>query len=230
MLPEDFTSLAELAIPPKASPSRRAFMRLGSLFMAAPVLAEAQSPTTVVVAPQVPTLEGTEFDAKVMRSLAEFTELSFKTAGPTQFGAAIVNTTTGEELMRAVNMSVIENDPSSHGEVNTIRLACKKLGSRSLKGYTLYTTVEPCGMCTICCGYAGLDRVVYGAATPDSRRAGANADATFDPRFPPMRCAEILSRNPHPYILVGHVEKDRCVEIITKLRALQAAKAAGKPS
>jgi tRNA(Arg) A34 adenosine deaminase TadA len=190
--------------------------------MAAPVLAEAQIPTTVVVAPQVPTLEGTEFDAKVMRSLAEFTELSFKTAGPTQYGAAIVNTTTGEELMRAVNMSVIENDPSSHGEVNTIRLACKKLGSRSLKGYTLYTTVEPCGMCTICCGYAGLDRVVYGAATPDARAANATP---IDPRFPPMRCAEILSRNPHPYTLVGHVEKDRCVEIITKLRALQAAKA-----
>jgi len=228
MFPADFKSLTELATSRTATPSRRTFLRSASLLMAAPVLAEAQ--TTLVAAPQVPTLEGTEFDAKVMRSLAEFTELSFKTAGPTQFGAAIVNTTTGEELMRAVNMSAIENDPSSHGEVNTIRLACKKLGSRSLKGYTLYTTVEPCAMCSMCCGYAGLDRVVYGAATPDSRRAGANADATFDPRFPPMRCAEILSRNPHPYILVGHVEKDRCVEIITKLRALQAAKAAGKPS
>jgi len=199
---------------------RRSFLRLASLFMAAP-LAEAQSPTTVVVAPQVPTLEGTEFDRKVMRSLAEFTELSFKTAGPTQFGAAIVNTTTGEELMRAVNMSVIENDPSSHGEVNTIRLACKKLGSRSLKGYTLYTTVEPCGMCTMCCSYAQLDRVVYGAATPEARQANA---APVDPRFPPMRCAEILSRNPRPYLLVGHVEKDRCLEIIARLRALQAAK------
>ena len=204
-------------------------MRLASLFMAAPAVAEAQQATTVVVAPQVPTLEGTDFDRQVMRSLAEFTELSFKTAGPTQFGAAIVNTTTGEELMRAVNMSVIENDPSSHGEVNTIRLACKKLGSRSLKGYTLYTTVEPCGMCTICCSYAQLDRVVYGAATPDARAANA---APINPLFPPMRCAEILSRNAHPYTLVGHVEKDRCVEIITKLRALQAAKAAeaGKPS
>jgi len=225
MFPADFKSLTELATSRTATPSRRTFLRSASLLMAAPVLAEAQ--TTLVAAPQVPTLEGTEFDAKVMRSLAEFTELSFKTAGPTQFGAAIVNTTTGEELMRAVNMSAIENDPSSHGEVNTIRLACKKLGSRSLKGYTLYTTVEPCAMCSMCCGYAGLDRVVYGAATPDARQASAT---TIDPRFPPMRCAEILSRNPHPYILVGHVEKDRCVEIITKLRALQAAKAAAKPA
>jgi tRNA(adenine34) deaminase len=213
-----FTKFAHLT---QNGPSRRSFLRLASPLMAAPALADAQSPTTVVVAPQVPTLEGTEFDAKVMRSLAEFTELSFKTAGPTQFGAAIVNTATGEELMRAVNMSVIENDPSSHGEVNTIRLACKKLGSRSLKGYTLYTTVEPCGMCTMCCAYAQLDRVVYGAATPDARQANA---APIDPRFPPMRCAEILSRNPNPYILVGHVEKDRCIEIIAKLRASRAGK------
>jgi len=203
------TSPTDSRGPHKLPPTRRCFLQAATLFLAAPVFAEEQ--TTLVAAPQVPTLEGTEFDAKVMRSLADFTELSFDTGGPTPYGAAIVNTTTGEELMRAVNKVQLENDPSAHGEVNTIRLACKKLGSRSLKGYTLYTTCEPCGMCTLCCLNAGLDRVVYGAATPDVRLPGSHGIQ--------FRCAEILSRSDHPYILVGHVERDRCVAIFTKLRA-----------
>ena len=128
--------------PRGVAPSRRMFLRTAPFLLAAPAFAEEQ--TTVVVAPQVPTLEGTEFDAKVMRSLADFTELSFTTGGPTPYGAAIINTATGEELMRGVNKVTLENDPSAHGEINTIRLACKKLSSHSLKGYTLYTTCEPC--------------------------------------------------------------------------------------
>jgi tRNA(Arg) A34 adenosine deaminase TadA len=197
-------------------PTRRSFLHAASLVMAAPVLAEAQ--TTIVAAAQVPTLEGTEFDAKVMRSLADFTELSFASPGPTPYGAAIVKTATGEELMRAVNMVHIENDPSAHGEVNTIRLACKKLGSPSLAGYTLYTTCEPCGMCTICCLYAGLDRVVYGVATPDVLLPGGHRVQ--------FRCAEILARAEHPFMLAGHVERDRCVSIFTRLAAKTAARPA----
>jgi tRNA(adenine34) deaminase len=207
------TSLTDPKSSYSLPPSRRTFLRAAPLVLVAPVFAEAQ--TTIVTAPQVPTLEGTEFDAKVMRSLADFTELSFDTGGPTPYGAAIVNTTTGEELMRGVNKVTLENDPSAHGEINTIRLACKKLGSRSLKGYTLYTTCEPCGMCTLCCLNAGLDRVVYGAATPDVRLP--------DSKGIQFRAAEILTRSDHPYILVGHVERDRCVAIFTKLRAITAA-------
>ncbi|MFB6246653.1 MAG: nucleoside deaminase [Candidatus Pacearchaeota archaeon] len=41
-----------------------------------------------------------------------------------------------------------DQEPSAHAEMNAIRGACKKTGSRYLEGAWLYTTQEPCPMCT----------------------------------------------------------------------------------
>lgn len=43
--------------------------------------------------------------------------------------------------------SVTEQDPLSHGAMNTIREGCKALGSLDLTGCSLYCTHEPCPMC-----------------------------------------------------------------------------------
>jgi tRNA(Arg) A34 adenosine deaminase TadA len=209
----DRSSLAAVASPLSAFTSRRGFLRTASIVLSAPALAGAQR--AFASAPDA-AAEGTAFDAKVMSSLADFTALSFDTGGPTPYGAAIVNTATGEELMRAVNKVQLENDPSAHGEVTAIRLACRKIQSHSLKGYTLYTTCEPCAMCTVCCLNAQLDRVVYGAATPDVRLPGGHGLN--------LRAAEVLTHSDHPYTLVGHVERDRCVALFTELRKRAAAK------
>jgi tRNA(Arg) A34 adenosine deaminase TadA len=105
-----------------------------------------------------------------MRELYEFTARTLKTAHPVPFGALIVNTETGERLMRATNAVMRESDPSSHAEVRTVRLACKKLKSPRLTGYTLYSTCEPCPMCMANALWACLDRVVYGATIADANR------------------------------------------------------------
>lgn len=105
-----------------------------------------------------------------MRELYEFTARTLETAHPVPFGALIVNTKTGERLMRATNAVTRESDPSSHAEVRTVRLACKKLKSPRLTGYTLYSTCEPCPMCMANALWARLDRVVYGATIADANR------------------------------------------------------------
>ena len=51
--------------------------------------------------------------------------------------ALVVNTRTGERLLRAVSNVLGENDPSSHRELRTVRLACHKLKSFNLSGYTM---------------------------------------------------------------------------------------------
>jgi tRNA(Arg) A34 adenosine deaminase TadA len=105
-----------------------------------------------------------------MMELVRFTARTLETETPVPFGASIVATRTGELLMRAVNAVRVENDPSSHAEVRTIRKATKKLKSPLLKGYTLYTTCEPCAMCMADALWAGLDRVVYGATISDASK------------------------------------------------------------
>src|SRR6202158_632877 len=86
-------------------------------------------------------------DEQRMRELFRFTARTLNTAHPAPFGALIVNTKSGERLMRATNAVMRENDPSSHAEVRTVRLASKKLKSPVLAGYTMYSTCEPCPMC-----------------------------------------------------------------------------------
>jgi len=40
-------------------------------------------------------------------------------------------------------------DPTSHGEVEAVRDACRNLRTTDLTGCELYTSCEPCSVCTI---------------------------------------------------------------------------------
>ncbi len=119
-----------------------------------------------------PTQRGSvaDVDEERMREVYAFTARTLETPVPVPFGALIVNTRTGERLMRATNAVRRENDPSSHAETRAVRLACKKLKRPHLEGYTMYSTCEPCPMCMANALWARLDRVVYGATIADANR------------------------------------------------------------
>jgi tRNA(Arg) A34 adenosine deaminase TadA len=153
------------------------------------------------------------FDGERMRDLAAWTAQSLATKDPNPFGCEIVHSATGERLMRGLNAVSAENDPSSHAEVRTMRLACAKLKSPSLKGYTLYTTCEPCPMCMSDALWAGVDRVVYGATIADANRF------TRQIRIP---ATEVAQRSDMKTVVVGPVEQAACVAIFEDAR-MQAA-------
>ena len=112
----------------------------------------------------------TAIDEERVREIFQFTARSLQTERPVPFGALIVNTRTGERLMRATNAVMRENDPSAHAETRTVRLACKKLKRPFLAGFTMYSTCEPCAMCMANALWAKLDRVVFGATIADANR------------------------------------------------------------
>ena len=60
-----------------------------------------------------------------------------------------------------------DNDPTNHAEMNAIRAAAKKLKSYKLEGCWLYTTFEPCPMCSSACVWARIEGIVYGASMND---------------------------------------------------------------
>ena len=160
----------------------------------------------------------TSLDRERMRSVAAFTAETLSTDHPMAFGADIVNTATGERLMRAVNRVGPDHDPSAHAETLTIRLACAKLGSGSLKGYTLYTTCEPCAMCMACALWSGLDRLVFGATIADAGRFVRQITI-------PAR--EVARRSDMHCEVTGLVERELCVKLFIDPR-MQAAFAAWK--
>jgi tRNA(adenine34) deaminase len=112
----------------------------------------------------------TRLDEERMLEVYRFTARTLGTDRPVPFGALIVDTRNGERLVRATNAVMRESDPSSHAELRAVRLACKKLKSPRLAGYTMYSTCEPCPMCMANALWARLDRVVFGATIADASR------------------------------------------------------------
>jgi tRNA(adenine34) deaminase len=141
-----------------------------------------------------------------MREIFEFTARSLKTTRPVPFGALIVNTRTGERLMRATNAVLRESDPSAHAETRTVRLACKKLKRPSLAGFTMYSTCEPCPMCMANALWARLDRVVFGATIEDANRYCLQIH---------ISAKEVAQRSDMPCIVDGPVLRDVCNTLFT---------------
>ena len=154
-----------------------------------------------------------DVDAARMRELADWTAKTLATANPTPFGAEVRDTKTGELLMRAENQVGPEHDPSAHAEVRTMRLACAKLKSPSLKGYTLYTTCEPCPMCMSDALWAGVDRVVYGASIEDANKYCNQIR---------ISAREVVERGDMKCVVDGPLEEAKCVALFTDPRMIKA--------
>lgn len=96
------------------------------------------------------------------------------------FGTCIVK--NGEVVAVGHNHVLAENDPSAHGEIWTIRQACKKLGTFDLSGCELYTTAEPCTMCMAACMWANIKKIYYGCTLKDNEMIGFR-DMKLDEAF-----------------------------------------------
>ena len=147
-----------------------------------------------------------KLDSERMRRIIALTMRSMETATPVPFGALIVETTSGAVLVEGLNAVRMENDPSSHAELRMVRMGSQKLGRPSLKGYTLYTTCEPCPMCMANALWAGLDRVVYGATIGDANKHCKQI------RIP---CREVMERSDLRCVIEGPLLREECYALFT---------------
>lgn len=95
-------------------------------------------------------------------------------AGEVPVGAVIVK---DERIAaRAHNLCEALRDPTAHAELLAMRKAYETLGS--LKGCTLYVTLEPCAMCAGAMIHMQLPRLVYGAFDAENGCCGSKIDLT----------------------------------------------------
>jgi len=88
-------------------------------------------------------------------------ELSIKAAkkGADPFGAVLVF--NNQIVAESSDTSVSQSDPTQHAELSLISKYCKKNKFFSLEGYTLYSSTEPCVMCSGAIHWAKISRVVF---------------------------------------------------------------------
>ena len=93
------------------------------------------------------------------------------------FGSIVVDA-QGQVLVEAKNSHSVDRGPG-HAEVNAAREAARKFDIETLRGSTLYTSVEPCSMCASTAYWAEIGAVVFGMT--EARLAELTGD---DPENP----------------------------------------------
>jgi guanine deaminase len=91
--------------------------------------------------------------------------------GTEPFGAVIVK--DGAVVGEGLNHSLAHFDPTSHGEIEAIRDACRRLECVDLSGAELYTSCEPCALCVAAMAIVGITQLYYAASMDQAGAAFA---------------------------------------------------------
>ena len=102
------------------------------------------------------------FDEAMMRRCILLAKRA-QESGNTAVGSVI---TEGNEIIVEVEeQTPAGNDIFAHAELAAVREACRRLGRKHIPEATLYTTAEPCLMCSFAIREAQIARVVIGTPT-----------------------------------------------------------------
>lgn len=82
-------------------------------------------------------------------------------AGEIPIGAVLVY--KNQILAKTHNQTELLNDVTAHAEMLAITAGAEFLGSKYLKGCTLFVTLEPCVMCAGALRWSQIGKVIYAA-------------------------------------------------------------------
>lgn len=83
-------------------------------------------------------------------------------------GAVLVR--EGKVIARGRNRTDAWKDATAHAEMVAFREAAQIADARGLDGAVLYSTLQPCGMCTMATIWTKVGRIVFGAGRDDVHR------------------------------------------------------------
>lgn len=104
-------------------------------------------------------------DERWMRRAIEVARSKGSDPSTSPLGSVIV--LDGREVAAERNQTHELPDATAHAEMMAIRRACESTAELELRGATLYSTLQPCGMCTMASIWSKVGRVVYGAGRDD---------------------------------------------------------------
>jgi tRNA(Arg) A34 adenosine deaminase TadA len=105
----------------------------------------------------------TEDEYRLLRRAIEIATTAIA-CGDAPYGSLLADT-HGVILIEAHNTVQRDNDITAHPELKLARWAARELSPDSAATTTMYTSCQPCGMCTGALIRSGLGRVVYALST-----------------------------------------------------------------
>jgi len=122
--------------------------------------------------------------------------------GNTPFGALLVDH-DGNIILEQENIEITEKDCTGHAETALMRKASKLYSKDFLWNCTLYTSVEPCAMCSGAIYWGNVGKIVYGISEKEllSLTGNNKQNPTFD-----IPCRNIFEHGQKEINIVGPIE------------------------
>jgi len=143
-------------------------------------------------------------DERHLLRAIELAQLS-RENGNHPFGALLVDA-ADTAVLEAENTVLTENDCTNHAELNLVRAASSRFDVPSLLACTLYTSTEPCAMCTGAIYWSGIGRVVYALSSEGLTHLVDDGDRDSELALP---CREVFGRGGRNVEVSGpHLEEE----------------------
>ncbi|PKL07992.1 MAG: nucleoside deaminase [Spirochaetae bacterium HGW-Spirochaetae-7] len=150
----------------------------------------------------------TQLDRDLLSAAVERARRS-RAEGNHPFGAVLADA-RGKEVLAAGNTVPAESDCTGHAETNLARAASRKFDRAFLSGCTLYTSAEPCAMCSGAIYWSGIGRVVY--ALSESRLRQITGDDPENPTLD-LPCRDVFARGQRPIAVDGPIDTPGAAEV-----------------
>lgn len=105
-----------------------------------------------------------ESEEALLRRAIELARQAREEHGNPPFGSLLADA-GGKVLAEERNTSLSDNDITAHPELKLARWAAQHLDPEAAAATTMFTSTQPCGMCTGAIERSGLGRVVYALST-----------------------------------------------------------------
>lgn len=129
--------------------------------------------------------------------------LQARNNGNEPFGALLVK--DNEITMIGKNEINSHCDPTHHAELGLIKKFCVENQVFDLKDYTLYTSCEPCVMCSGAMVWANLGKIVYSVSHDQlAKIAGSNIM---------ISCKEVFEKSPNKPVVIENVLNEEGLKV-----------------
>ncbi len=138
--------------------------------------------------------------------LSQIVKIAYKEAekaeekGEVPVGAVIFNDKS--IISKAHNLVICNKDPLAHAEILAIKKAVSKINKADLKGFKIYSTLEPCLFCYSAISMYFINSIYFGAY--DNSREDQEFGKLLDNK-------RIIGSRPEIY---GGIGEEKCSQII----------------
>ena len=123
------------------------------------------------------------------------------------FGALLADP-DGKVLLTAENTVVTDKDITGHAETNLVREAAKLYEAEFLANCTLYTSTEPCPMCSGAIFWSNIRRVVFGL-----NQEGLYAITGGGENELILPCREVFAHGNKPIKVIGPLLEEEAIKV-----------------